>query len=239
MTTAMTNSQSQRTIQSTVTPKLEDAAANLRRTPAATAAISLLFWGMVVSFSVIIVIGIVFLVRSRYAVSNAEIVQNITAAFAADENLRQCTMDVTARNGVVTLVGVVNTEPDKGKAIRIANGQQGVRRVIAQLVLAPVAAPFQNPLRPTKFQTNQSKRHSVPSQQKGNAPVITSVTPILLQPTQTILIKGSGFGTHPAYANQDTPFLAIRDQTAHWEAGRVTPCEFRCGHAKCGSLDRY
>jgi hypothetical protein len=44
-------------------------------------------------------------------------------------------------------------------------------------------------------------------------PVITSVSPLAPQPVQRIVIKGSGFGTHPAYMNQNTPYLAIHDGT--------------------------
>jgi len=53
------------------------------------------------------------------------------------------------------------------------------------------------------------------------APVITSVTPIVAVREQRIVIVGHGFGTYTAYANQDTPYLAIRDNTAHWSAGRI------------------
>jgi thiol-disulfide isomerase/thioredoxin len=56
----------------------------------------------------------------------------------------------------------------------------------------------------------------------GPRPLIASVTAILPQPGQTIAIRGSGFGTHPPYQNQDTAYLAIRDKTAHWAAGRAT-----------------
>jgi DNA-binding winged helix-turn-helix (wHTH) protein len=54
-------------------------------------------------------------------------------------------------------------------------------------------------------------------------PAVTSVTPILPQPHQTIVIQGRGFGSHTSFANTDTPYLAIRDQSAHWAAGRIIP----------------
>lgn len=54
-------------------------------------------------------------------------------------------------------------------------------------------------------------------------PVVTSVTPILPQPHQTIVIQGRGFGNHTYFANTDTPYLAIRDRSARWAAGRIIP----------------
>jgi DNA-binding winged helix-turn-helix (wHTH) protein len=54
-----------------------------------------------------------------------------------------------------------------------------------------------------------------------NSPVISLVTPILPQPNQTILIRGHGLGRYTSFTNVDTPFLAIRDQTAGWTAGRI------------------
>lgn len=52
---------------------------------------------------------------------------------------------------------------------------------------------------------------------------ITSVSPILPQRNQTIVIRGSGFGLHTGYSNADIPFIAIRDKTAGWAAGRIIP----------------
>jgi hypothetical protein len=54
-------------------------------------------------------------------------------------------------------------------------------------------------------------------------PVITSVTPVGPVPEQRIVIVGRGLGSYVAYANQDTPYVAIRDKTAGWAAGRIIP----------------
>jgi DNA-binding winged helix-turn-helix (wHTH) protein len=54
-------------------------------------------------------------------------------------------------------------------------------------------------------------------------PEISSVTPILPQARQRIVIRGRGFGLHVPYARTDTPYLAIRNNTAYWSAGRVVP----------------
>jgi hypothetical protein len=54
-------------------------------------------------------------------------------------------------------------------------------------------------------------------------PVILSVNSILPQPRQRIVIHGKGFGLHVPYARTDSPYLAIRDLTAQWAAGRIIP----------------
>jgi hypothetical protein len=54
-------------------------------------------------------------------------------------------------------------------------------------------------------------------------PVISAVNSILPQPRQRIVIQGKGFGLHVPYARTDSPFLAIRDLTAKWAAGRIIP----------------
>ncbi len=58
------------------------------------------------------------------------------------------------------------------------------------------------------------------------SPSIAKVTPITAQAIQTITITGIGFGSHAAYSNQDIPYLAIRDKTAGWAAGRATRSNF-------------
>jgi len=54
-------------------------------------------------------------------------------------------------------------------------------------------------------------------------PVITSVTPVGPVSEQRIVIGGRGLGSYVAYVNQDTPYVAIRDKTAGWAAGRIIP----------------
>ena len=61
------------------------------------------------------------------------------------------------------------------------------------------------------------------SNQVEDGPHIFSVTPILAQPRQRMVIKGRGFGLHVPFAHSDSPYLAIRDKTAKWEAGRMIP----------------
>lgn len=65
----------------------------------------------------------------------------------------------------------------------------------------------------------------IPTTRAEDEPTITSVLPTAIppRPIQTIVIKGRGFGTHAPFTDEDTPYLAIRDQTADWAAGRVMP----------------
>lgn len=62
-----------------------------------------------------------------------------------------------------------------------------------------------------------------PSSTADTKPGISSVTPILPQARQRIVIKGSGFGMHVPFARTDSLYLAIRDKTARWAAGRLLP----------------
>lgn len=52
-------------------------------------------------------------------------------------------------------------------------------------------------------------------------PVITFVSPLLARSNQPIVIRGNGLGSYTNFTAIDSPFLAIRDQTAHWAAGRI------------------
>ncbi len=54
-------------------------------------------------------------------------------------------------------------------------------------------------------------------------PQIASVSAIQPQARQRIVITGRGFGLHVPYVHTDSPYLAIRDLSAHWAAGRIVP----------------
>jgi DNA-binding winged helix-turn-helix (wHTH) protein len=62
-----------------------------------------------------------------------------------------------------------------------------------------------------------------PASADDSKPEISSVTPILPLARQRIIIHGRGLGLHVPYAHTDSPYLAIRDGTAHWAAGRLIP----------------
>lgn len=62
-----------------------------------------------------------------------------------------------------------------------------------------------------------------PTSMDDSKPEIYSVTPILPQARQRIVVRGRGFGLHVPYAQTDSPYIAIRDDTARWSAGRMVP----------------
>lgn len=69
---------------------------------------------------------------------------------------------------------------------------------------------------------------SEPARKEGlkgvdGVPEIFSVSPIIAQARQRIVISGRGFGLHAPYSRTDSPHLAIRDETRDWSAGRMIP----------------
>jgi hypothetical protein len=62
-----------------------------------------------------------------------------------------------------------------------------------------------------------------PARDADKVPVILAVNSIVPQPRQRIVIQGKGFGLHVPYSHTDSPYLAIRDLTAQWAAGRIIP----------------
>jgi hypothetical protein len=56
------------------------------------------------------------------------------------------------------------------------------------------------------------------NQGAGASVVINSITPIVPQQTQTIVISGSGFGSQNAF-NGTSGFIQIHDYTTNWDAG--------------------
>jgi hypothetical protein len=57
----------------------------------------------------------------------------------------------------------------------------------------------------------------------GDGLRVFSVSSIIPESRQRIVIKGSGFGLRVPYAHTDSPYFAIRDLTANWSAGRMIP----------------
>lgn len=62
-----------------------------------------------------------------------------------------------------------------------------------------------------------------PPEAAAARPVISSISRIEPKANQVIVIKGYGLGVHTYYGNGDTPFIAIRDKTSRWAAGRLIP----------------
>jgi hypothetical protein len=88
--------------------------------------------------------------------------------------------------------------------------------VIALKSNLPVDLPHDRP--------TQSPSPSATEQPRAQPPfisasaVISAVSPILPQPSQTITITGSGFGTQAPYDGV-SPFIMITDVTQNWNAG--------------------
>jgi hyperosmotically inducible protein len=59
--------------------------------------------------------------------------QNVKAKISADPKLGPQAVIVTARDGVVTLAGAVNTDADRSSAAQIAKGVEGVKSVTNNL----------------------------------------------------------------------------------------------------------
>ena len=64
-------------------------------------------------------------------VDDALITTKVKASFAADPQVSALAIDVDTAGGVVTLTGVAAGEPERQRAIQLAQGTEGVRRVDA------------------------------------------------------------------------------------------------------------
>jgi hyperosmotically inducible protein len=64
-------------------------------------------------------------------IDDALITTKVKASFAADPQVSALAINVDTSNGVVTLTGVVDGEPERQRAIQLAQGTEGVRRVDA------------------------------------------------------------------------------------------------------------
>jgi hyperosmotically inducible protein len=64
-------------------------------------------------------------------IDDALITTKVKASLAADPQVSALAIDVDTAEGVVTLTGVVEGEPQRQRAIQLAQGMEGVRRVDA------------------------------------------------------------------------------------------------------------
>jgi len=62
----------------------------------------------------------------------------VKSAILTDPLLKGASIEVTTVNGVVTLQGTVNDEPDIVRAIEVANTQSGVKSVQNNLIVKVV-----------------------------------------------------------------------------------------------------
>ena len=72
------------------------------------------------------------------AVDDAAITARIKSAILTDPLLKGSNIEVTTVNGVVTLRGTVNEEPDIARAIEVANTQLDVKGVQSELIVQKV-----------------------------------------------------------------------------------------------------
>jgi len=113
--------------------------------------------------SVVIALALVgllvtFLSHRHPATIDASIVIALESDFHNDSNLRKADIQVTARNGIVTLTGRVDKDADRARADSIADGHEGVKQVIDDLrvlgeqpgATKPPGASAQQPIRAKK-----------------------------------------------------------------------------------------
>lgn len=62
-------------------------------------------------------------------IDDALITTKIKSSLAADPQVSALAIDVDTSNGIVSLTGVVDSEAQRQRAIQLAQGMEGVRRV--------------------------------------------------------------------------------------------------------------
>ena len=72
--------------------------------------------------------------------TDAGITTSIKSKLAADDTVNAYEIDVTTRNGVVTLSGDVDSAAAKEQAVQIARSSEGVADVVDNLTIAPDTA---------------------------------------------------------------------------------------------------
>lgn len=107
-----------------------------------------------------------------------------------------------------------------GKGIWLGRG--GLSVVFMTAALVAVAAVFV-PRQGKPGQLESAKAKAPATANVEYEPRIDSVTKIIPQARQRIVITGRGFGLHVPYAHTDSPYLSIRDLAGHWAAGRLIP----------------
>jgi hyperosmotically inducible protein len=72
------------------------------------------------------------------SIDDAGITARVKSALLTDPLLKGASIEVTTANGVVTLQGTVNDEPDIARAIEVAQTQRDVKGVQSELVVQQV-----------------------------------------------------------------------------------------------------
>ena len=149
--------------------------------------------------------------------------------FIAPVQQAQATSSVLANSAWGSILKEGGTQPDSmreivatGNGFRLGRG--GFFLVLAVGLLVAVAAAGLLTLRrgePT-WASDEAKAPAATANIELE-PQIGSVSAIVPQARQRIVIGGRGFGLHVPYVHTDSPYLAIRDLTAGWAAGRMIP----------------
>ena len=88
-----------------------------------------------------------FLSSCKRGPSDETLTQNVRAKLNADPPLASQAINVTAKDGVVTLAGTVNSDLDKSRAEQLARSVEGVKSVNNNLTPKPVVIARDDPLK--------------------------------------------------------------------------------------------
>jgi osmotically-inducible protein OsmY len=90
-------------------------------------------WGGIVLAILMVVIGAATAAErsTGQVIDDAMITTKVKASFAADPQVSALAINVDTVKGVVSLIGVVDSEPERQRAIQLAQGIEGVMRVDA------------------------------------------------------------------------------------------------------------
>jgi hyperosmotically inducible protein len=84
--------------------------------------------------------------------TDAALVDRIKSQLASDSQVKEASIDVTAKSGVVTLHGMVPTRTAKERALTVARGIDGVTQVVDRIQVSPMksSATKSSPARKAK-----------------------------------------------------------------------------------------
>jgi DNA-binding winged helix-turn-helix (wHTH) protein len=155
-------------------------------------------------------------------------VRNAGYRFIAPVREAQPTSSVLANSVGGSIPKEGGAEPDSmrgivatGNGFRLGRG--GWFLVLAAALLVAVAGAVLTLRRGQPAQASGEAKAPAATTNVELEPQIGSVSAIVPQARQRIVIGGRGFGLHVPYVHTDSPYLAIRDLTAGWAAGRIVP----------------
>jgi osmotically-inducible protein OsmY len=79
----------------------------------------------------------VFVAACNRGPDDATLTTNVKSKLSADTTVPASAINVSAKDGAVTLAGTVNTEAEKAKAEQVAKGVEGVKSVTNSLTVRP------------------------------------------------------------------------------------------------------